>query len=177
MISSSTQTSCPVRAGFERERHVRDEARELLRMIGMPANDTQDSAAAEAERRVERAKASLLSRVDALKHKFGDARAQINLPAQIAKYPIPAIGVAFALGAFAALGGSRRSASQSSGEHSLTRAALATLAAFGLRIARELAIGQLGNVAKQWWNQRSDEVSPREARTSRSPDLAPFLEH
>lgn len=139
----------------------------------MPANDSTESTVAEADRRVERAKASLLSRVDALKHKLGDAKDQLDFKAQIAKHPLPAIGIAFAVGALAALSGAP-SAPRAAGGRSLSGAALGALAAFGLRLARELAIGQLGNVAKQWWTEQSGMAG---SATARPADIEPFLEH
>jgi hypothetical protein len=143
----------------------------------MSANEAPESPAAEADRRVERAKASLLGRLEVLKQKFGEAKHQLDFKAQIAQHPLPAIGIAFALGALAALSApaSAPRAARVPGEHSLTGAALGALAAFGLRIARELAIGQLGTVAKQWWVAQGDhaDAAPR----SRADDLEPFLEH
>ncbi len=141
----------------------------------MSANDNSESAAAEADRRVERAKASLLARVDALKHKVTEAKDQLDFKAQIARHPLPAIGIAFAIGALAALSGSPP-APRAAGERSLRGAALGALAAFGLRMARELAIGQLGHAAKQWWSEQSGTSATPRAR-SQADELEPFLEH
>lgn len=139
----------------------------------MTPNVPPESPVAEADRRVERAKASLLARVELLKHKLDEARHQLDLPAQIAKHPLPAVGIAFAIGALAALGG-RSGAPRDAGveDRSLSAAALATLAAFGLRVVRDLAIGQLGDAAKQWWAEQNGAppTGPRAA------DLEPFLE-
>jgi hypothetical protein len=144
----------------------------------MPTNETPDPAVAEADRRAERAKASLLSRVDALKHKLGDARHKLDVGARIAQHPLPAVGLALALGALAGLGGSRRSASASTGERSLTGAALGALAAVGLRIVRELAMGQLGHLAKEWLVEHGGAAASKaEPRTSRMAEVEPFLEH
>lgn len=147
----------------------------------MSANDTPESPVAEADRRVERAKASLLARIEVLKHKLGEAKHQLDFKAQIAQHPLPAIGIAFAIGALAAMTGqpSAPRAAKLPGEHSLTGAALGALAAFGLRVARDLAIGQLSIVAKQWWvaqgdhGDRADHPAPR----ARADELEPFLEH
>ncbi len=144
----------------------------------MPANDSPESPVAEADRRVERAKASLLARVELLKHKIGDAKHQLDFKAQIAAHPLPAIGIAFAIGALAAMSGqpSAPRAPRVPGEHSLTGAALGALAAFGLRLARELAIGQLGNAAKQWWATQGGSVG-QATSGPRAADIEPFLEH
>jgi hypothetical protein len=149
----------------------------------MSANAPPESPVAEADRRVERAKASLLARIDLLKHKIGDAKHQLDFKAQIAKHPLPAIGVAFALGALAAM--TRQPAAPRDASfpeaRSLTSAALGALAALGLRMARELAIGQLGSVAKQWWDQGGSGGHPaptaRAAASAHAADLEPFLEH
>lgn len=146
----------------------------------MSANDTPESPVAEAERRVERAKASLLARIELLKNKVGDAKHQLDFKAQIAKYPLPAIGIAFAVGAIAAMSGrpSAPRAARGPGEHSLTGAALGALAAFGLRMVRELAIGQLGNAAKQWWSTQGGSIDHAAARArARGADIEPFVEH
>lgn len=143
----------------------------------MAANDSPDPSIAEADRRVERAKASLLARVEVLKHKLGDAKHQFDLKARIAKHPLPAIGIAFAIGALAAMHGTRRAEPREPGEHSLTKVGLSALAAFGLRMARDLAIAQLGNAAKQWWVEQGHGQADGEASASRVPDLEPFLEH
>jgi len=115
----------------------------------MSTNEPSDTAVAEADQRAERAKASLLSRVEQLKHKLGDARHKLDLRSQIAKHPLPAIGIAVVLGA-AAASRFRSSASGGAVPHSLTGTALAALTALGLRMVREVALGQLGHVAKQW---------------------------
>jgi hypothetical protein len=141
----------------------------------MSANESPDPTVAEADRRVERAKASLLARVEVLKHKLGDARNQIDLRAQIAKHPLPAIGIAFGLGVFAAMRGGSRAEPREPGEHSLTGAALGALAAFGLRLARDFAIGELGQAAKRWWVEQHDG-SRSDVQSSLGPDLEPFLE-
>lgn len=141
----------------------------------MTTNDIADPTAEEADRRAERAKASLLSRVELLKHKLTDARQKLDLPAQIAKHPMPAVGIAFALGVAAAL---RRTGSAMPAEsgRSVRSAAFAAFAAFGLHIVREVAVGQLGHVIRQWWTEASGG-SAAQADGGRASDAEPFLEH
>lgn len=128
----------------------------------MATHETAESTAEEAERRAERAKASLLSRVELLKHKLSDAREKLDVPAHIAKHALPAVGIAFALGVAAGLGHNRSVASGDPDAHPLRGALWSAFAAFGLRALRELAIGQLGVVAKQWWEQHGEhEDRPR----------------
>jgi hypothetical protein len=141
----------------------------------MPSHDSADSTAWEAEQRVERAKASLLARLELLKQKLTDVRDKVDLKAQIEKYPLPAVGIAFALGVLAGLRRTRAAATDRSA-HPVASTAIAGLAAVGLRLLRELALSQLGGIAKQWWTER-DAVSPREERGSHVRDIEPFLEH
>lgn len=124
----------------------------------MPTNETADPAVEEAERRVERAKASLLARVEQLKHKLSEVRETFDLSSQISKHALPAVGIAFALGAAAGLrrGGAR--AVRDPDRSGVSGAVLAALGAFGLRVVRDLAIGQLGVVAKQWWDEQPPEL-------------------
>lgn len=163
------------------------EARELLTDRDMAANDPVDPTVAEADRRVERAKASLLARVEVLKHKLGDVKHQVSVQAQIAKHPLPAIGIAFAVGALVALGRPRRAHPREAVEQALTtlpkerslgKLAFGAIATFGLRMLRELAVAQLGNAAKQWWVEQGRGTESRtEHDASRTPDIEPFLEH
>lgn len=115
----------------------------------MPTNENADPAVEDAARRAERAKASLLSRVEALKDKLGDARRKLDLPAQIAMHPLPAVGIALAIGALAGRRGAR-TVSAAMAERSLGATALAAIGAVGLRIVREIAISQLSRAARQW---------------------------
>lgn len=140
----------------------------------------------EADLRVERAKASLLSRVELLKHKITDAKDRFDVPAQIARHPLPAVGVAFALGVAAGLGrgsaGSSSSTASGPGDRSLRSAAFTALAAIGLRLVREVALGKLSQVARQWWLDHEHAASTAsgasaEDGASRLRDIEPFLEH
>jgi hypothetical protein len=140
----------------------------------MPTNEPMDPTVAEAERRAERAKVSLLSRVEQLKHKLTDARHRLDVPSQIAEHPLPAIGIAFALGIAAGLGRGGAAAPPSEGR-TLRGAAFTALAAFGLRMVREIALAQLGQVARAWWAEHGG--MPAEHGDGRAADLEPFLEH
>jgi hypothetical protein len=139
----------------------------------MATNDSDDPTVQEADRRAERAKASLLSRIELLKHKLTDARDRLDVPAQIARYPLPAIGVAFALGALVGLRGT--AASAASARRPVRSAATAALAAIGLRVVRNVALGQLGRIAKQWWTEQqahSERLAPS-AHGARTAGSAP----
>ena len=145
----------------------------------MPPHDVVDPTVAEADQRAERAKASLLSRVDLLKHRFTDATHRLDLPAHIVKHPLPAVGIAFALGVVAGLRRVRpvqTVRSEDVTERSFRGMVLAGLATVSLRVVRELAMAQLGQIARQWWTNR-EHGSSGEAGGSRLPDVEPFLEH
>jgi hypothetical protein len=129
----------------------------------MASHDFSDPAVAEADRRAERAKASLRARLATLEHRLGEVRDRVNIPAQIREHPLPAVAIALALGALAG----RRSASAAAsdgGGRSLGASALASLGALGLRVVRELAIIQLSRAARHWLGERDapDEGVPDE---------------
>lgn len=148
----------------------------LAGIPNMTSQDVVDPTIQEADRRAERAKASLLARVELLKHKITDARDKLDLPAQIASHPWPALGVAFALGV--AVGVARTGSASPDrvpGKRSLGDVLFAAAAAFGIRLVRDAALGQVGELARQWWTERNG-LSPSEARTGRHADLEPFLE-
>lgn len=141
----------------------------------MPTNEIAPTVQ-EADQRVERAKASLLSRVEALKDKLSDARHTLDLPAQIAKHPLPAVGIAFTLGALVALQRTRPPAPVGPLGGSVKNAAFAALTALGLRILRNVALDELGQFAKQWWTGRRDRSRSQVAASS-AAEVEPFLEH
>lgn len=112
------------------------------------ANHDYDPVIAEAGRRSDRAKASLRARLATLEHRIGDVRDRFDIPEQIRRHPLPAVGIALAFGALAGFGSSRR-ASHVAGR-SFGATAVAALGALGLRIVREIAISQLSRAARQW---------------------------
>jgi hypothetical protein len=46
----------------------------------------------------------------------------------------------------------------------------------GMKVVRDAVLGQLADVAKQWWIQKTREMPASEARTGQRRDLEPFLE-
>jgi hypothetical protein len=141
----------------------------------MPTHDVVDPSVQEADLRATRAKESLLARVEVLKRRFSEAKHRFNPQEQIARYPIPAVGAAFALGVIAGLT-RRRSSVPTEARSSLTGAALAGLAAVALRVVREVAMTQLGHAAHNWWTAH-EGASSTETGGSRPRDVEPFLEH
>jgi hypothetical protein len=144
-------------------------ARELLSCTDMPTTDV-DPSVQEADLRSARAKESLLARVEQLKDRFTEAKHRFNPQEQIVRHPIPAVGLAFALGVIIGLRG-RRSADDT--RSSLTGAALAGLATVALRVVREAAMAQLGRAAHDWWAAREEA----EGDNPRTVDVDPRLEH
>jgi len=142
----------------------------------MPTNDSADPTAQEADQRAARAKASLLSRLELLKQKLTDAKDKVDLRTQITMHPLPAVGIAFALGMLAGLQRTRGSTPQGMASHPFTSTVFAGLTAVGLRLLREVALAQLGVVAKDWWTER-DGTSQSEVPASHLTDVEPFLEH
>jgi hypothetical protein len=93
----------------------------------------------------------LRSRTARIKRTLRDAKQRLDLHALIVKHPLPAVGLAFALGA--AAGGRRRAAVAAvtvDSRRSLRSAAFTGFAAIGLHIVREMALGRLRQVVRQW---------------------------
>lgn len=127
----------------------------------MSSEDTVDPTVEEADGRAERAKASLLARVELLKQRVTEAKHKLDVPAQIARHPWPALGVAFALGVAAGL---RRKGSvtldESHGRRSVGDLVLAAAAAIGIRLVRDAAIGQLSELARAWIARSGGDLEP-----------------
>jgi len=146
----------------------------------MPSEDVVDPIVEEADRRAERAKASLLARVEVLKQRVTEARHKLDVPAQIARHPWPTLGVAFALGVAAGFG-RKGSASleEAPPQRTVGDILLAAAAALGIRIVRDAAIGQISEIARAWWIARSGEqagATTSEVEVGQRGDLEPFLE-
>lgn len=125
----------------------------------MANHEHVDPAFADADRRVEQAKASLRQRLQLLERRFGGVRASLDLPAQIRHHPWPAIGIAVGLGVLAGSRGRRSVAAAAVGaERTIGGAALAALGAIGFRVLRELALGQVGALARRMWVEPGDEL-------------------
>lgn len=124
------------------------------------------------ERQIEQARASLMAHLGELRRRFKSTREQLDVRARIAAHPLPAVGVAFALGALLGMrgGGKRREA----GEAGLGRLVLAALGALGVRLAKELATRRAADAARAWWERRQQAASS-EFRTSYEPGVEPFL--
>lgn len=117
----------------------------------MASTESMDPVA-DADRRVERAKASLKSRMAMLEHRLGEVRERVDLVAHIRRHPLPAAAIALGLGMLAA----RRPVPAlpgpgSAAERTLAGTAVAALGALAVRLLRELAIGQLSDGARRWW--------------------------
>ena len=138
----------------------------------MPTNDFVDPTVEEADQRATRAKASLISRASVLKDKLIDARDKLDLPAKITKHPLPAVGIAFVLGMIA---GRLRTSRAAPPPRSLTSAAFAALAGFGLRLVRDAALVQLSHAAQEWWTEHGERLASQ-VHAPRAPGGEP-LQH
>jgi hypothetical protein len=145
------------------------------------ASNTTDSVVAEADRRVERAKASLRARIAVLERRLGDVRDRIDLPEQIRRHPLPAVGIAFAFGALVGGRGRRptgRAASPAAPAlarkpRTLGGTALALLSALGLQLLRELALRQLRRTAERWWSEHGGSLDDHDPARDHAPRAEP----
>ena len=118
--------------------------------------------AAETERRVEEARASLIARIEEIGRRVRSVRERIDVERYIVAHPLVAVGAAFAAGvALAALGGRKRSGERATG----LRAVIGSLAVAGVK---EIAMHQL----RGWLDPASAQ-----AATSRQPEVESFLAH
>lgn len=147
-----------------------------------PDDHTDDApdTVAEADERVERARESLSSRIDELGRRFRSAKNMGNIADKIAQHPWPAMGIAVALGAFAGAA-SHLGRPGPDGEHKLRHTLIAGAGALLLRLAKSYALGQLGDTAKSWIDERTRMVDAdaeeTEETASRDPSVEAFLRH
>ena len=129
------------------------------------ASNTTDPVVVEADRRVEQAKASLRARIAVLERRLGDVRDRIDLPEQIRRHPLPAIGIAFALGAL--VGARGRAAGRAAPPLAPVLVArprtfgsmvLAIVSGLAFQVLRELAIGQLRRTAERYWSEPGESL-------------------
>jgi hypothetical protein len=142
------------------------------------ASNTTDPVVVEADRRVEQAKASLRARMAVLERRLGDVRDRIDLPAQIRRHPLPAVGIAFALGAL--VGARGRSAGRPAPPvapvfvarpRTLGSMALAIVSGLAFQLLRELAIGHLRRTAERLWSEHDGSLDePGSYRLAPDPE-------
>lgn len=132
----------------------------------------------EADRRIDQAKESLKTRVDELGRRFKDIKNKVDIEAQIVAHPLPAIGIAFVLGAM--VGFRRKSPRQEQVKRAgISGAIIGGLSALVMRMLKDVAIGQLSGAAKTWFDKQQGHVKdqPTERGASRDPAMEAFLEH
>lgn len=141
------------------------------------ASNTTDPVVVEADRRVEQAKASLRARIADLERRLGDVRDRIDLPEQVRRHPLPAVGIAFALGAL--VGGRGRAAGRAAPPatpafaprpRTLKSMALTVVSGLAFELVRELAIGRLRRVAERLWSEHGGELDEPASEHDRAPD-------
>jgi hypothetical protein len=140
------------------------------------ASNTTDPVVVEADRRVEQAKASLRARMAVLERRLGDVRDRIDLPTQIRRHPLPAVGIAFALGAL--VGARGRAAGRAAPPpapvlvarpRTLGSMALAVVSGLAFQLLRELAIGHLRRTAERYWSEPGESLD-EPSSYGRAPD-------
>lgn len=141
------------------------------------ASNTTDPVVVEADRRVEQAKASLRARIAVLERRLGDVRDRIDLPEQVRRHPLPAVGIAFALGAL--VGGRGRAAGRATlaaapafapRPRTLRSMALTVVSGLAFELVRELAIGRLRRTAERWWSEHGEELDEPASAHGLAPD-------
>jgi hypothetical protein len=143
------------------------------------ASNTTDPVVVEADHRAEQAKASLRARMAVLERRLGDVRDRIDLPAQIRRHPLPAVGIAFALGAL--VGGRGRAAGRAASPaapalapkpRTLGGMAMAVVSGLAFQLLRDLAIGRLRRTAERYWSEHGgsfDEAPPEHVAPHTEP--------
>jgi len=126
----------------------------------------------DADRLVEHAKESLMSRVEELSRRFRDAKNKFDVEAQIVAHPLPAIGIAFAIGAAFALAGSRKHAPEA--QRGLGGMVIAGLGALAMRMLKDVALSQLSGAAKTWLDGNASDA---EGSDVKERPLGSFVQH
>ena len=111
-----------------------------------------------------RAKRSLDSHLDEIGRRVKSARNKVDLRAQIVAHPWPALGLAFALGAFAAVA-VRRSA-RAMQDNPIRGALTAGAGAIAIQLLKGYALGQLADAARSWLDERLGGAPRGEPRAS-----------
>ncbi|CAN5811462.1 hypothetical protein BH11MYX3_BH11MYX3_11480 [soil metagenome] len=134
---------------------------------------TTESVVREADERAERAKDSLTDRIEELSRRFRGAKNMVDIEAQIAQHPWPAVGVALALGALAGLAGGHGS-KEPALDRSFGGALLAGVGAVALRVLKSYAFSKFADAAKGWVDERAGTT---EKVASRDPSVEAFFRH
>lgn len=124
--------------------------------------------------------ATLRERAGALRDQLGDLRRQVDLEGRIRAHPLPAIGIALALGAL--IGARRRpggpttdAATDVATSAGLGGAITGALTAIALRLLKEAALGQLAGAANTWYGRRHGGPATRPG--ARAAAAEPFARH
>ncbi len=134
---------------------------------------TTETVIREADERVERAKDALTDRIEELSRRFRGAKNMVDIEAQIAQRPWPAVGIAIALGALAGMAAGR-SKSEPAPDRSMGGAVAAGVGALALRLLKSYAFSKFADVAKGWVDERAGTT---EQVASRDPSVDAFLKH
>ena len=116
------------------------------------------------------------SRFTRIKDTLAEVPERIDLRGRITRHPLPAIGIAFGLGIITGI--VRTVLEPDRGPRlRLGRMLFVTAGAAALRIAREMALWQVGDSARDWLDRNRGSISRSERQTSRMSEVEPFLEH
>ncbi len=134
--------------------------------------DEDQIAVEEADKRAERAKESLRSRLHELERRYEQAKDKLDLGARIAQHPRAAVGIA--LGAGLLLGfisGGRKAAAIDGDKRTIGGTIVAALGALAINAIKDAALREGTEIAKGWWADRT------ERNASSDPSVEAFLEH
>ena len=123
------------------------------------------------------APASLRERAGDLRHQLSDLRRRIDLEARIRAHPLPAVGIALALGALVGLRRRAAPAPEAEIPAGLGGAVTGALTALALRVLKDAALRQLSGAATSWYGKRRDLHGPASTERSGVRDPAAFARH
>lgn len=112
----------------------------------------------------------LSDRIEELRHRLAYALERLDLRSQVDDHPWQIVGAAALLGAW--LGFAPPRVKLREGKTLRVRIADGVLSAIGaiaVRLVREAALRQVGEVAKQWWDEASRGAPPRETDVQDEP--------
>lgn len=149
-----------------------------------------DTYGIETDRHIEDAKASMQARMEEISRRVQETREKLDVKSKIAAQPLPAVGIAFAVGAALGLlgGGGRKSRSRrDSGidkedvQRGVGGMIGGAIVALVMRLAKDMVFRQLSEHAKEWLHQRQQgqgigASSQSEQRTSSQPGMESFLQ-
>ncbi len=124
-------------------------------------------------------KEEINSRIESVKQRFSD----LDIEGKIAAHPLPAVGIALAIGAAIGLlkglgGGGKKVDKEVAAKSTIGGAISGAITALAMRMVKDYALGHLSGYAKSYLGGQQDPVaSKREQGASRDASVERFLEH